>query len=290
MSCCPAANEHHRRGVSRRRADSKHHTCGEENGEVLGQRSQDSAQYDQDKSDQEHAAGTEPLCELAHRRLADRARQIQDRNQARCRRGAHAESLSDGNERGGQHRAVNRVERRTEEKRCGESPSGLGLLIGLLDDLHRSATGCPTGPAGSVPAPASLLSSPISVGNNVRSCSSNSWSIASASQLPPKFERGASGVASGVRWRDEDTTLVGGVGMALDEPIALQRGDDLGHRLRTHVFSCGEIIRRERGTTDDAVQRNQLASGPRQGLAPALGAETSAKPLHRQVKVNRKGC
>ena len=63
-----------------------------------------------------------------------------------------------------------------------------------------------------------------------------------------------------------------GIGLAAHEPSFLERGDDPGHRRRTHLFRRGEVAERDGSGEDDDGERREPGSAESGGVILAAQA------------------
>ena len=146
------ADQQHRRGIPGRGAHPDQHPGHDEAGQVLGEPADQAAGQHEQDAGQEHPARPELLGQLPRGRLGDRswpgtARRPGPRSgrPETCMRGG------DRHQRGGDQRAVDRVQRRTQEHRRHEPP-GEGVVRGRrLTCSDVAITG--SGPAARSTAP-----------------------------------------------------------------------------------------------------------------------------------------
>ena len=94
----------------------------DQGGQVLGHPAHDAAEQDGDDADHEHPARSELLGQLACRRLGDRARQIERRDQDQGAADRDVQGGGDRDQGGGDDRAVDGIERGPHVQGREESP------------------------------------------------------------------------------------------------------------------------------------------------------------------------
>ena len=135
-----AADQRHRGRVGRTGTEAEEHACQDEDAEGRRQHADQARDADQCRRHEEERAGAELVDEAADDGLSHRGGEVQARDQPHRLRGRGPEGRPDRHERDGDHRAVDRVERRPEDQRRDQPPVEPGGSGSAHADGSRSSS------------------------------------------------------------------------------------------------------------------------------------------------------